>query len=800
MTSHVGAFTGFIDRTRILAVSSGVGLDLLGWFWVEAAPVRELFFGVDGGELLPASIHDRPDVALKLPSSPHALQTGFSITLPVSHKRASYEVQLLAKLYTGQEISSTLIAKPSDEQPAQGAGSGVQFGAQHSRKSIEDLARLKLESFLRVGGEIHFQTVMAPVVSVVIPVHNRAHLTLLCLEALRSQIFSELEIIVVNNASSDTTGDLLVKMKGLRVIQNTVNKQYAAASNMGAEVARGEMLLFLNNDAFVMPTAIRSAVQTLQHNPRIGAVGAKLIRPDGKMQELGSFVLPDGSTVARGRGASPEGAAYCLPAVVDYCSGAFLLTWKELFLISGAFDERFSPAYYEDVEYCVRIAQRGYLCVADPLVEVLHMERGSAVSDQSVDSLIARNRRTFLDLHPAWWRTSKSRDGLPPPPAPSKNTSPYVLLIDDALPDPARGQGLARAALIQSVLKEFDCRLEIYTSSEQTHDANEVSAIADVPKRLCAQPGESKRHSLERAVAEASLVVVSRPHHMEVVQSLLRKIPPLPQRPHVIYDAEAIHAKREILRLEVVDETELTDQEIVEIVSSEIILGRDADVILTVSKQETDAFFDFGYTNVSMLGFGIEPSPSPKLFNERSAMLTVGPLLSSGTPNVDGVRWFVEKVLPWISRIMSREMICFNAFGENHVDELSELQSDRFRLMGFVDDLRPVYNDHRIFIAPTRFSAGLPLKVIQAAAAGIPIVATPLVASQLGWRDEVELLVGYNEQDFAAKCSALYVNSDLWEMLREKALRRVAAQFSIEEFKSRARGIFSPFLKMKSSS
>jgi glycosyltransferase involved in cell wall biosynthesis len=112
------------------------------------------------------------------------------------------------------------------------------------------------------------------------------------------------------------------------------------------------------------------------------------------------------------------------------------------------------------------------------------------------------------------------------------------------------------------------------------------------------------------------------------------------------------------------------------------------------------------------------------------------------------------------------------------------MQSRHFQLLGRIANLESVYARHRVCIAPTRFSAGIPLKVLEAAAFGVPSVVTPLLAHQLEWEDGVEVLVGRDPQDFATKCVTLYKDPYLWESIRTAALARVSREYSIETFKS----------------
>jgi glycosyltransferase involved in cell wall biosynthesis len=101
-----------------------------------------------------------------------------------------------------------------------------------------------------------------------------------------------------------------------------------------------------------------------------------------------------------------------------------------------------------------------------------------------------------------------------------------------------------------------------------------------------------------------------------------------------------------------------------------------------------------------------------------------------------------------------------------------------------VDDLTPLYEDARVFVAPTRYAAGIPLKIVEAAARGVPIVCTPLLADQLGWTAGGELLTAETPADFARTMTALYSDPDLWRRLREAALQRVARDYSASVFRA----------------
>jgi glycosyltransferase involved in cell wall biosynthesis len=106
-------------------------------------------------------------------------------------------------------------------------------------------------------------------------------------------------------------------------------------------------------------------------------------------------------------------------------------------------------------------------------------------------------------------------------------------------------------------------------------------------------------------------------------------------------------------------------------------------------------------------------------------------------------------------------------------------------------DLTKLYGDARVFVAPTRYAAGIPHKIHESTARGLPVVATELVAMQLGWKDNVELLTGSDAASFAKKCIELYRNKELWMKLRTAGLERVQAECSKEVFDRKVKEILA---------
>ena len=138
---------------------------------------------------------------------------------------------------------------------------------------------------------LRFAASEAPRVSIIVPVHNQWLHTFNCLRSiLRSGSDTSYEIIIVDNASTDRTGEVLDHLENVRVLRFDDNQGFLEGCNRGLEVARGEAVLFLNNDTVVTPGWLDSLIRVLDENPECGGVGPKLLFPNGRLQEAGSIV------------------------------------------------------------------------------------------------------------------------------------------------------------------------------------------------------------------------------------------------------------------------------------------------------------------------------------------------------------------------------------------------------------------------------------------------------------------------------------------------------------------------------
>ncbi len=669
-------------------------------------------------------------------------------------------------------------------------------------KRVLDTFNLKnLEDFLKSEKTLIFPQIEQPKVSIIIILYNRAELTLCCLKSILDNPFNSIELVIVDNGSTDKTRLLLERVKGANVILNQENKHFLLACNQAAQAAQGDFILFLNNDAQIIKNSLEVAVETLNSSPEIGAVGGQIILPDGTLQEAGSIIWQDGSCQGYGRGDSPTEPQYMFQRSVDYCSGAFLLTHRQLFLEFGGFDQAYQPAYYEETDYCVRLHKLGKKIIYHPNVSILHYEFASSTSSQAAIELQRRNQQLFIEKHQDWLQNQYSRSEQNILAArTTQDTGKRLLLIEDRVPHVFLGAGYTRCNRIVSAIVEQGYAVTIYSMTSgisEEHPLEEWSEVyADISRDIEVIIGYGWPKLVEFLTARQGyydLVWVSRPHNMKTIAQDILSQGNLLDHAKIIYDAEAVYAERELEQKRLNGEY-LSSQAQQQLIEAELKLAEKSDWIISVSQQEQQKFLDYGYSQVSIIGHSLTINPTPNPFNHRSNILFVGSIHELNSPNGDSVQWLIQEIFPQIKQKLKPPINLLIA-GTNTAEELKQIVHQSgdpsIQMLGRVEDLTESYNQSRIFVAPTRFAAGIPHKVHEAAAYGIPVVTTSLIGKQLGWRHNQEILIADSAEEFAQQSVRLYTDQELWNRLRINALKRVEKDCSPQLFSTTIQSVLS---------
>jgi O-antigen biosynthesis protein len=620
-----------------------------------------------------------------------------------------------------------------------------------------------------------------PTVSVIISSYGKAEYTLGCLASIAAHPpEAAIEVIVVDDATPDGSTVCLTAVPGIRLIVNPTNLGYLRSCNTAARIAKGEFLLLLNNDTQVLEGWLDALLVPFRSRRDVGAVGSKLLYPDGRLQEAGCIIWDDGSGWNFGRLDSPDRPAYNYLREVDYCSAASLLLPRALFNAMGGFDERYAPAYCEDSDLAFRLRERGYKVLYQPRSQVVHFEgitHGRSLSG-CLKACQARNQLTFqerwlsvlTDQHlPNGEHVMRARDRA--------WQRDVVLVIDHYVPEPDRDAGSRTMqciirGLLQagSVVKFWPHNLHYspgYTDALQDIGVEVAyGGDADTFRRWLGENGDDIDHALlcRPQVADAFLPELKRHDRISL-----------------LYYGADLHFRR--MRLEA---RELGDEGIARAADAmellERSIWRDVDVVLYPSDEETAVVQELepGVVARTLLPYGFADFAAPRPPAAEPVMLFVAGF--AHLPNRHGALWFARQVLPLIcARVPGARL---TIAGSNPQPDVLALADDTVSVHANVSDaeLRALYHAARVAAVPQRYGAGVKLKVVEALREGLPLVTTSIGAQGLPGLDRVASICD-EPQAFADAVCTLLTDGIAWADRSVAQVEYAAAHFSEAAFR-----------------
>ncbi len=212
--------------------------------------------------------------------------------------------------------------------------------------------------------------------SVVVVSYNTAAHIESCLLSILELDYPQVEIIVVDNGSTDGSVDLVRKrFPDVELVELQDNKGFAGGASVGLYMASGDIVATINPDVKLDPDWMAVVVDTLLSDEHIGIVGSKILYPDGEtIQHAGGVVhYPLATTEHIGRG-EPDTGQYNHSRTVQFVTGAALAMRREVGRDLQFFDESFFPVFYEDVDLCVRAEKLGLRVLYQPKAVAYHKE------------------------------------------------------------------------------------------------------------------------------------------------------------------------------------------------------------------------------------------------------------------------------------------------------------------------------------------------------------------------------------------------------------------------------------------
>lgn len=637
---------------------------------------------------------------------------------------------------------------------------------------------------------LEFPETTEPVVSVVVPVHDKFNITYYCLCAL---LFAtndvSFEVIVVDDGSSDTTLDIAEVVSNIVVVRNEVAQGFVRACNAGAARARGRYVVLLNNDTEVTSGWLDELVAGFSRFPDVGMTGSKLLYPDGRLQDAGGIVWKSGNPWNYGREQNPHDPRYNYARQADYLSGAAVMVRTDVWAEVGGLSDEFAPAYFEDTDLAFKVRDAGYATWYVPSSVVFHFEGLSNGIDVTATTGLKRFQEVNRPKFKRKWAaavTWNGDEGVAPDLAKDRGIVGRVLFIDHQTPRPDQDAGSYAAVqeirLVQSL--GYKATFIATNLSYMGHYTDELNKLG--VETIHAPFYFSPEQFLTHRGAEFDAVYITR---YGVAQQTLQAVRTFAPQAKVLFCNADLHFLRE-MRAALAQGDDVNWERLEGLRAEEVDVMRRVDVVLSYNEVEHAVIVshNVGATEVVTCPWVVEVAQDSADigFTERSGIAFLGGYRHS--PNVEAVEFFVDRVIPLLQERLPGVM--FTIYGSAIPDKIKAMAGPTVDPVGFVSEVRESYDPHRVFVAPLLSGAGIKGKVLGAVAHGIPTVLSPIAAEGTGLRHDFDCMVATDPHEWVESIATLYEEEEVWQSVRTRGLQLVRRDYSFEHGRALMREAF----------
>lgn len=629
----------------------------------------------------------------------------------------------------------------------------------------------------------HFSvpTSLHPKVSIVIPVYNQFHYTYACLKSIAVNSGEiPYEVLIANDCSTDLTTQLEKIVGGVKVITNEKNLRFLRNCNHAAKEAKGEYILFLNNDTQVQPNWLQPLVDLIESDETIGMVGSKLIYPNGRLQEAGGIIWKDASAWNYGNGQNPAMPEYNYVKEVDYISGAAIMIRSTLWNQLGGFDETFAPAYCEDSDLAFQVRAAGYKVMFQPKSVVVHFEGVSNGTNTSSGQKAyqVRNQKKFYEKWKDVLEKENNSNGVDPFRARDRSLHKKTLLmIDHYVPqfDKDAGSRSMFQYLKLFVSQGYNVKFlgdnfyqhEPYTTILQQMG---IEVLYGVWYR------DHWQEWIEQNADDFDYIFLSRPHITVKYVDFVR------EKTHakLVYYGHDLHFLREQKKYESTGDPKALEDSI-KFKKMESSIFEKVDTVYYLNKEELEtvkAIAPSANVRRSVINIFEDVPDIDYVPAKRQDILFVGGF--GHDPNVDAIIWAVREIMPKIWE--KNPDIKLRVVGSNATKEVLDLASDRVILEGFVSDekLKEIYSSCKVVLVPLRYGGGIKGKVVEAMRYGIPLITTETGAEGLDGIEKFIPIAKKEAQDVVQKTLDLYHDDAALVSTSKQEVEYIRKNMSVE--------------------
>jgi GT2 family glycosyltransferase len=616
-----------------------------------------------------------------------------------------------------------------------------------------------------------------PLVSVIIPVHNKSHLTYYCLCALYfSYNKSSYEVIVVDDGSSDNTQEILKNFANIKIVTHKNAEGFISACNDGAKAAVGKYITLLNNDTEPMCEWIDEAMFAFDNYDNVGAVGSKLIYQDGSLQEAGGIIWNNAEPWNYGRCDNAMNPKYNYTRQSDYISGAALFVRAGLWRDIDGLSREFMPAYYEDTDINFKIREAGYKTLYIPLSVVCHFEGMSNGKDVEGTGLKRFQKINEPKFKKKWIHACRNNGdvGHMPDMQKDRNVIGRALFLDEQTPRPDMDAGSYAAIQEIRLIQSLGFKATLATEGlaylgEYTHSLQRMGV-----ETLYAPFFTSIDDVLSKRGSEFNIVYVTRYTMAQKYIDLIRQKAP---QAKIIFCNADLHFLRE-MRAAMLQKNNLGLAEALVTRQAELDVMQKVDVILSYNETEHAVLQSHGIhmQSIAKCPWVLDRVGKVNPFENRSHIAFLGGY--NHTPNIEAVEFFCKDVMP--SLIKKDPTIQFHVFGSSVPESFYKLESDNVKIKGYIGDLSELFQNYRLFISPLLSGAGIKGKVLSSISFGTPSVLSPVSVEATGLSDGYGCKIANKPSEWVEAISSIYHNQELWNKLSQDALGLAEKLYSFD--------------------
>jgi glycosyltransferase involved in cell wall biosynthesis len=244
----------------------------------------------------------------------------------------------------------------------------------------------------------------------------------------------------------------------------------------------------------------------------------------------------------------------------------------------------------------------------------------------------------------------------------------------------------------------------------------------------------------------------------------------------IIYDTIDLHYLRMKRACEISPEKDVQAlTEWINMQARELKIAHQADLTITVTPVEKEILQQQGVLNVAVIPNIHEPYASENTeidtsFHARKNILFIGSY--THPPNVDAVLWLCSEIMPIVWSKIPK--VTVTLLGSNPTPEVQNLECDRIKVTGYVEDVSPYFLTHRVFVSPLRYGAGMKGKIGQSLEYALPIVSTSIGTEGMGLIHEQNVLEANTTEGFAEEIVKLYQNESIWNHLAANSQKAIS--------------------------